>query len=193
MILVSEYMRFNKLKIKTTGSFSFRHGMSLIEMVVYVGLLAAISVLVSSSLIQIANVYQRMRTEREVLSNARTILDTLTKSIAQAKEVYAPTSYLDNDAGQLSLVTTLGAQSGHTTAYVDFWADNGVFLSRAEGDIVNKTLSAGSVRVTQLRFQRIIQGIGHDSVKIILRVDSANARFPASITLNAATALRGNY
>ena len=146
MILVSEYMRFSDITEKNKKLFSSRHGMSLIEIVVYVGLLAAISVLVSSSLIQIANVYQRMRTEREVLSNARIILDTLTRNIAQAKGVYAPTSNFDNDAGQLSLASVVGAQPGHTTAYVDFWLDNGLFLSRTEGGIAN-TLSASSVRV----------------------------------------------
>ncbi len=192
MILDSEYMRFNNLRTGKKTPGRGEQGFSLIEIVVYVALLGTISVFLSNSLIQIANVYQRMRAEREASSNARTIMDMLARSIAQAKEVYTPTSKFDDDAGQLSLVSALGTQPGHANAYVDFWPDNGVILTRAEGG-TESILSASSVRITRLRFQRIIQVIGRDAVKITLRVDSANARFPASVTLNATTALRGNY
>jgi len=166
--------------------------MSLVEIVMYVALLGALSVFVTNSLIQIAGAYQRVRAEREVLSGARTLLDAVAKSTAAAEEVYTPASRFNSDAGQLSLVTVLGATPGHTTAYIDFWVDGGRAFSRAEGSATT-TLTVASVRVVKFRFERLVQGLNREAVKTTVQVDSANPRFPASVTLNATTALRGNY
>ena len=173
-------------------NLKLKKGVSLVEIVVYVGLLGVLSVFVSNALIQIAGAYQRARVEREVLANARTVLAAITASALQAKEIYAPTSKFNSDAGQASLITVLGAQPGHTAAYVDFWLDNGVVLWRAEGTATSM-ISAASVRISKLRFERMAQGLGREALKITVTADSANPRFPASITLNATTALRGNY
>ncbi len=172
--------------------FELKKGISLIEAVVYVALLGMISVFVANSLISIASVYWRARAEREVLSNARSVLDLVTKAVAQSQEVYGPTSRLNADLGQLSLVTGATSTPGHTTAYVDFWIDNGLVMMRQEGEGAI-TLSAASVRVTQLRFERLAQALGRESVKTVIRVDFASPKFPTSATLNATTALRGNY
>ena len=167
-------------------------GISLIEIIVYVGLLGMLAVFVSNSLIQIAGAYQRVQSEREVLANARTALSRVTSSAAAAREIYAPTSKFNSDAGQISFVTTAGATPGHVTAYLDFWLDNGVIFSRSEGGATS-AVTAASVRIKKLRFERIVQGLGREAVKITVVADAANQRFPASITLNATAALRGNY
>lgn len=183
MIMDSGYMCYHKKN---------NSGISLIEILIYVALLGALSVFVTNSLIQIAGTYGRVRAEREVLAGARTVLDAVAKSTAAAEEVYTSTSRFNSDTGQLSLVTVLGATPGHTTAYVDFWVDGGRALSRAEGGSPT-TLTVASVRVVKFRFERLVQGLGREAIKATVQVDSANPRFPASVTLNATTALRGNY
>ncbi|MBI3630976.1 MAG: prepilin-type N-terminal cleavage/methylation domain-containing protein [Candidatus Sungbacteria bacterium] len=167
-------------------------GFSLMELIVYVALLGMLSVFATNALIQIASTYQRSRAEHAALSDARTLLDTLVRAISQAKEVYAPTSRFGSDAGQLSLVTAVGARPGHTDAYVDFWSDNGVFLTRAEGSATT-TLSSVGVRVTKLRFERMVQSYGREAVRTTLRVEAINQHFPASVVLTVTTALRGSY
>ncbi len=169
-----------------------KRGISLIEAIVYVALLGVVAVFVANSLIQIVHTYARARAEREVLSNARTILERVAKQAAQAQEIYGPTSKFDTDLGQLSLVTSAISTPGHTTAYADFWSDAGAVYVRQEG-AGTTMLSAASVRVSVLRFERIIQALGREAVRITIRVDSAAARFPASATLTTTTALRGNY
>lgn len=180
MILDSKYMHSNK------------QGISLIEVVVYVALLGMIAVFVSNSLISIINTYARARIEREVLNNARSVLELVTKAIAQSQEIYAPSSRLNTDLGQLSFITNATSTPEHTAAYGDIWVDGGAVLMRLEGE-GTLTLSAASVRAATLRFERIIQTPGREAVKVIIRVDAAGSRFPASATLNATTALRGNY
>lgn len=180
MISDSKYMRCNS------------RGISLIEVVIYVALLGMIAVFVANSLISIVNTYARARAEREVLNNARSVLELFTKSIAQSQEIYTPTSRFNADAGQLSLLTSATSTVGHTTAFTDIWVDGGAALMRQEGE-GTVTISAASVRVTALRFERIIQTLGREAVKTTIRVEAAGAKFPGSSTLNATTALRGNY
>ena len=166
--------------------------MSLVEIIVYVGLLGVLAVMVSNSLIQIAGAYQRARGEREVLANARIALMTLAASAEAAQEIYAPTSKFNDDAGQISFVTAAGAMPGHETAYLDFWLDNGVIFSRSEGGATS-AVTAASARIKKMRFERIVQGYRREAVKMTVQADSANARFPASVTLDATAALRGDY
>lgn len=168
------------------------YGLSLIEVVIYIGLLGLILVFLSESLIQISAIYDRARGEREIISNARLITEAISTAVASAQAVYSPTSRFDVNLGQLSLVTTASSTPEHTGEFIDFWVDNGVLYERQEG-MGTTQLSQATVRVNKFYLERIIQGLGREAVKITLEVDSAPGRFPTSITLNSTTALRGNY
>jgi type II secretory pathway pseudopilin PulG len=173
-------------------SRKYANGITLLETVIYVALLTGISILMINSMLQIVDVYQRARLEREVLSNARLILETLQKSIAQAETIYWPTSLFNQSAGQLSLVTTISAQPEHTTAFIDYYLDNGRLWLKKEGSQAIP-LSAATVRVVNFRLERIMQSLDREAVKITLQVDAANQKYATSITLNSTTAVRGNY
>ena len=187
--LESTIMLNSKFQIPNS---KFSRGIGLVEIIIYIALLGMVSIFVINSFIQIANTYQQARAEREVLSNGRLILETINKAIISSQEVYAPTSRFNDDAGQLSLITPVGATTEHITAFVDFWVDNGQLFMRQEGQ-GETALSAASVRINKFRMERIVQGLGREAVKITLRVDNAPSKFSASITLNSTSALRGNY
>lgn len=184
MILGFVCMRFNNFAKKNKGY-------NLMEVIIYVAILGGLAVFTGNFLIHTVNVYQRARAERDVISNARLVLETLHKQVSQAQEVYWPTGNFNSDAGQLSLVTKIGAASPHSTSYVDFWLDNGRVWAKEEGSGAYP-ISAASVRVSKLRFERIVQAAERDAIKVTLQVDSAS-KFFTSITVNATTALRGNY
>lgn len=190
MILDLKYMHCNKLRSTNYGLGS--RGITLTETVVYVALLGAMVVLVANFLIQVVNVYNRVRAEREVLSNARLVLETVNKNISYAVEVYDPTSRFNIDLGQLSLVTANEPTVEHIVNYVDFWVDNGGFWVKKEGSS-SSLISASSVRVTQFRLERILQGLARESVRITLRLEHVNSAFSSSIVLTSTTAFRGNY
>ena len=167
-------------------------GMSLLETLVYVAILGMVSVFIVNSLIRIVAVYRQTQAEREVLSNARLMMETVTKNIAYSQEVYAPTSRFNTANGQISLITPLDTLPEHTTKYIDFWSDGNRLLMREEGK-ADATLSSATVQVTQFRVERIMQGLGREAIKITLNVVSKTLPQVASTTLNATTALRGNY
>lgn len=174
------------------NNMDMRKGFSLIETVVYAALLSIVSVFIANSLVFLVRTYARTRAEREVLSNARSIMTTISSHVASSQDIYGPTSRFDADAGQLSLVTVATTTAGHTGAYADFWADSGVVYMREEGGVVTP-LSAGSVRISVLRFERIIESLGRSAVRMTIQTDAASGAFPASATLITTTALRGNY
>ena len=169
-----------------------RQGMSLIETLVYVAILGMISVFMVNSLIKIVAVYRQAQAERDVLSNARLMMETVTKNIAYSQEVYAPTSRFNTANGQISLITSLDTLPKHTTKYIDFWSDDNRLLTHEEGK-ADATLSSATVQVAQFRVERIVQGLGREAIKITLNVVSRTLPQAASTTLNATTALRGNY
>lgn len=166
--------------------------MTLIEILVYVALLGMIAVFVSNSLIQLSDVYQRARADREVISNARLVLEAVNKSVAQAQEIYTPTSRFNTNLGQLSLATAIGADANHASAYADFYVDNGRFFTRQEGQ-GEAPISASSVKVDQFLLERVSMGVGRDAVKITLVVSSSRGKFSSSTTLNSTTVVKGNY
>ncbi len=181
-------MAYNKIDLLQKS----QKGISLVELVVYVALLTMFTVFIATSLLYLVTIYRRASAEREVLSNARLILETVGKEISSAQEIYAPTSRFNNDAGQVSLITAIGAPPGESGRSVDFWIDNGIFLTRTDGS-GEKIISAPSVRITRFRPERIIQGLDREAIKLLLSVEYENPRLNASTTLNATFALRGAY
>lgn len=169
-----------------------KQGITLLEIVIYVAIFGIIAVIISNFLIQVVRAYNIARAEREVISNGRLLLETVTKSIAEAQEIYSPTSVFANDTGQLALATKSGVEPEHQTTYVDFWIDNGRLWMKKEGSSAIP-LSGVSVRVSKFRLDRISQGLGRDAVKITMRVDYWNQSYSSTITINTTTALRGSY
>lgn len=167
-------------------------GFTLVEIAVYLALLGALTVFIANFLIHVTFAYQQSRAEREALSNARLLLETLATTVASAQSIYFPTSQFHNDAGQLSLVTAVDPNAEHVAKYIDFWIDAGRFMMREEG-VQENFISALSVQVVGFRVEPIMQGLGREAVRATLTLEYANARHPSSITLHATSALRGNY
>lgn len=189
MILVLEYMRFSNSKLKMQDSRL--RGLSLVEVIIYIAALGGVAVFIGNFLLHTVGVYQRARAEREVIANGRLLMETITRTVSQASEIYTPTSRLNIDAGQISVITPATSTPGHTTAYIDFWLDNGLLYTRQEGQ-GSIALSSSGVRVTKFNLERIVQDLDREAVRIILQVDSAS-KFPASTNLITTASLRGSY
>lgn len=170
-----------------------RTGMTVVELVVYVGLMSVFLAFIVTALSQIQKTYREARTEHNVISNGRSALDAIVQAIASAQEVYAPSSNFGQSNGQLSLVTVVGATPEHTTAYVDFWVDNGQIWTRREGSLA-VAMTSPEVRVNEFRFDHIRQGLDREAIRITLQmVGTISENIIASTTLHTTTALRGSY
>ncbi|MBI4225472.1 MAG: hypothetical protein HY617_04085 [Candidatus Sungbacteria bacterium] len=165
----------------------------MLELVIYVGMLSVFMVLIIATLMRVVRTYDRVRAQRSVVSNGRLVIEQLMQQISGSQAIYSPTSVFGSNAGQLSIVTPVGASSEETVNHIDFWLDNGRVWMRKEG-AATTSVTSPSVRVNQMRFDQISQGLGREAVVITLQITGfADAQFTASSTLHAAAALRGTY
>jgi len=103
---------------------SSQSGTSLIEVVVYIALLAIMGTAITFFAAQIIRHNAHARNTAQVIDSARSTLAFMTSEIRQSSRVYTPTSTLGAHPGQLSLATTKDLPSDENETYVDFYIDN---------------------------------------------------------------------
>jgi len=167
-------------------------GITTAELVVYVGLLAMISVFLVQSLLMLLVAYRRLQGERDVVSNARAAMETLARETQGAVSIYTPTSVLGVAMGQLSLETPLNPTAGETRSYVDFYADNERLYMKREG-LAAIALTSESARVTQFNVGRILAG-AREAAEITLEIKSqSEGTLETSSLIRASFTPRGSY
>lgn len=132
-------------------------GFSLIEAVVYIGLIA---IIVSTAIYFLTNLfttYSKIYAQKEVAVNIQDALNTITQEIKFGKGLYTPTSIFDNDSGQLSIETSQNPPTGETVAYVDFYLDNGrVYVKKENQNTL--PLTSNQVKINKLKFTNLSPG-----------------------------------
>lgn len=174
---------------KKTGNAS---GFTLIEMLVYVALVALlISAIVFFGLWAI-QVGTKTKVNAETLNNARRAMEIMVYEIKKSTGVYAPTSSFDAHPGQLSLEQANPAGSEETSGFVDFFiCGQALCLKREKAAAI--ALTSNSVRVTNLVFNRRLNSQGSPSIRLSISVASLSSDRPestASVDLTTAANLR---
>ncbi len=170
----------------------FLPGITVAELVVYVGLLAIISVFLIQSLLTLLVAYRRLQGERDVVASARIAMETLARETQGASSIYTPTSVLDTATSQLSLATPLNPTAGETRSYVDFYVDNERLYLKREGS-ATIALTSESARVTQFSVKRILAG-ARETAEITLEIKSqSGGALETSSWVKASFTPRGNY
>ena len=167
-------------------------GFTLIEMVIYVALVAIIVSIIVTFGFWMIQVGAKTKVNSEVLANARRAMETMTYEIKRSKSVYTPTSVFETNPGQLSLEQVPAAGVDETTNFIDFFlCGQALCLKREKAGPI--ALTNDSVRVTNLSFQQRLNSLGAVSVQIDLKVESlASSRpeYTASIELIETANLR---
>ena len=167
--------------------------MGIVEMILYVALVGIIAVILVNFLIGASYLAHQIQAEREVLTNARAISETMRRAVSEADRIYAPTSRFDVTLGQLSLRTPEGADTNHVTRFLDFWVDNGILKMRREGESGDIPLSGPRVRVTQFTIERMIQDLNTETLRITISITHTTPKNPPDATLTIASVMRGRY
>jgi len=74
-----------------------------------------------------------------------------TEEIRFSKNIYSPTSAFDQDNGQISVETSQNPPTGETTAFIDFYLDNGRIYMKKEGQDT-LPLTSNQVKINKLKF-----------------------------------------
>ncbi|MBI2450377.1 MAG: prepilin-type N-terminal cleavage/methylation domain-containing protein [Candidatus Nealsonbacteria bacterium] len=159
-----------------------KRGFTLMEILIYVSVLAIIFLAVYSFLDWAVKLSAKAGAIREVTDNARRAMEIMTHEIRSAKSVYEPTS----GASQLSLETGNYLPNGETSSYIDFY-----LCGQASSTICFKKESQNPIAITSDKvnvtgFKFIQLSTTTPSIQISLSLDYKQA----SINSTSSASLR---
>ncbi|MDO8424314.1 MAG: prepilin-type N-terminal cleavage/methylation domain-containing protein [bacterium] len=168
-------------------------GFTLIEILVYIGVLVIVVLAVSSFFLWTIRSNAKSKAEIETLESARVAMGILTSEIREANSVYSPTSVFLSSGGQLSLETAKYLPAGETTSFIDFYLCAKRLCLKKEGqDPV--ALTSDRTEIESLEFFQVLTTSTAPSIKIDLKINyktsSAGPGFKASASLSSTAALR---
>lgn len=162
---------------------------TLIEILVYIAVLAIITVAISSFFLWFIHSNTKARAMRETLDNTRRAMEIMTYEIKEAKSIYTPTT----TSTQLSLETTKYLPEEEKTTYVDFYLC-GTRLCLKKESQTPVALTSDRVVVNNLEFLEIATTSTAPSIQINLKIDYKNPtgrpEYRASANLTSTAVLR---
>jgi len=168
-------------------------GFTLIELVVYLGLLFIFTSLVIGFVPDLVRAYGFAQAQEGVLTNARNTINIIKQDLRQADSIYTPTSVFVSSTSQLSLETTLDAPPDEETGYVDYFLDSGQIYKKAEGENAIM-ISPEDMEVLDFRLTHLYPNETHQSVRISIRMrkntTSALLQDKSDVSLNSTASLR---
>jgi len=162
---------------------------TLIEILVYIAVLAIITVAISSFFLWFIHSNTKARAMRETLDNTRRAVEIMTYEIKEAKSIYTPTT----TSTQLSLETTKHLPEEEKTTYIDFYLC-GTRLCLKKESQTPVALTSDRVVVNNLEFLEITTTPTAPSIQVNLKADYKNPtgrpEYQASVNLTSTAALR---
>ncbi|GEM_PF-216145 len=163
-------------------------GFSLVEAIIYIGLLILILVAVVNMILLMGRSYTYLKLSRHIQTSAVTALDRMVRDIRNAQSVDVGQSTLGTSPGILTLNTTTSTGTPQT---LQFYVSGGTLrLKQNGGDVGPLTLP--DVTVGGLIFRRITTGISQ-AVKIDLTLQTGVGSSVHSANFYGTAILRDSY
>lgn len=137
---------------------SKNRGFTLLEILLYVALIALVISVVSAMLVWAIRVQAKAQIITELSQQGERALAAMVRETREARSVYTPTSVFGIHPGQLSLQTTNAIPQGEKVGYIDFFLCGTRLCFKREGqdpiaftseDVVVDTLVFSLVGATQ--------------------------------------------
>lgn len=145
-----------------------KKGFTLIELVIYLGIVIIIASLVLAFLPNIIKVNSFAQKKEMVVDSSLRALEIISQELKHASSIYTPTSVLDTNPGQISVQTSRLAPEGETSTYVDFYIDNEKLYIKRE-EYAAELLLPSKIAVTNLTFDRLSSTSSVAALRITLR------------------------
>ncbi len=180
--MIKEVFALQRLRNKKNKGFT------LMEVLVYIGILVLILAAIFSFLIWSIRSSAKARVMRETSDNARRAMETIIYEIKGARAVYFPTT----TSTQLSLETIHYLPENERTTYIDFYICGTQLCLKKESQNPI-ALTSDKVEVTNLFFTPVVTGL-IPSVQIEIEIDYKNPHnrpeYQASVNLKSTASLR---
>lgn len=165
----------------------FKQGFSIVEIIIYFGLLAVISTLVIGNIIALFKNYNIARSNQEIEYNAINILDKLTRDTRDAENINISDSSFSVAQGTISLKIS-SSTNEISSSTVRFYLNNGKLKYMKDGvDFGN--ISTGSVNVSNFRIF-YINSSSTEAIKVELTIDTIPHLNQNSISKNFYTTIQ---
>ncbi len=161
-----------------------KKGFTLIEMLVYISILAIIILGVISFFVWTTRAAKKIFVTEEVVDNIRRSMKTITQEIREAESIYTPTTTSE----QLSLETTKYLPTGEERTYIDFYLceEHLCFKKESQDPIV---LTSDKVEVNNLKFTKI--NTDPASIQVNLGINFKESfQYQSSINATSTVSLR---
>ena len=167
-----------------------KKGFTLIETIIYVGIIGLIlSGFISFSVV-IADSRNKNYVTQEVQANFRSAFDLITKKIKEADSINVGASTFNSDPGVLSLAMD---DAGENPTIINLSQDDGV-LQIKEGSSEPVAIVSDEIRVTNLVFTNLSTASPRENVRIELTLEfnnqASDVEFNYSESFQTAVSLR---
>lgn len=144
-------------------------GFTLLELIVYVAVLAVLGGVVASLFLWSVQAYTKSRVIQETVTGSQLAMDTVLREVREAERIYLPTS----SATQVSLESTVVVPSGEITGFADFFlCGQRLCMKREEQAPV--ALTPESLEVTALEFVFISTDTEFPSLRMVMETAYVN-------------------
>jgi len=165
-------------------------GISLLEAVIYVAILAMIFVVVINTVIAVSNSFGKARLTRNVTSHGSAALERMLREVRLADSVNDSLSILGSHPGVLVLNTVISASDDTPTSRT-FSLDAGT-LTLQEEESTPVPMTRG-VAVSNLVFYKITASTTSEAVRIEMTVEDSAGTMSVSKDFSATAVLRRSY
>lgn len=167
-------------------------GYSLIELVVYVAVLAVFASLVGGIVLTLGNVWGTARANRVLGRAGADALERITRELRFARAIRPAQSAFNASPGVLSLETFTGPTSQATTTIRFSVSGNQLVVSEGGGPDV--ALTPGTVRVDSFTVWEVSPSARASTTRVeLILTAGAGTKFQKTATFSATGVLRGSY
>ena len=165
-----------------------KNGFSIIEIMVYLAIFTALSVLVINSFIVILSSFNTTNMNRKLLESGTVSMERISREIRQAKNIDIVNSILDTSPGTLQLNST---DSGGNSMIIKLINENGS-LNLYKNNTLQGNLLGANLSITNLIFRRIAT-TQSEAVKIEMTLRYSLGHKTKSENFYDTVVLRGGY
>jgi Tfp pilus assembly protein PilE len=161
-------------------------GFAFVELIIYIALLTAFSVVIVESIIGFSDSYRRLRASKLVSDSAAISFERITREIRDAHDFDLAGSVLNSNVGRLKLVA---ADLGGDAYFTTFALENGV-VEVYENDVYKGPLTSKSASTTSLVF-KVLEGVRTKAVHIEMSITATSGPHVRSENFSDTVILRG--
>ncbi len=160
-----------------------KNGYSMVEILVYLAVFTATSILVINSFVVVISSFNITRIHRDLLEAGSTVMERMSREIRQSTGVDVVNSTISTSPGVLSLTTANGTDKFITSSGSVAFYSNGVLVGNLFGS---------NISVTNLVFRRITTTAG-EAIKIEMTLQDTRGRLTRSANFYNTIILREVY